>query len=182
MRCIVKKMIFFSLVVFSLTACSDSANELSELSDSDFTKNDQLIEELQKENKRLMDQLNNKEESDVSKGTLANIRETINTTFKLIAAMNNKDYTLLRSLSSPELTINENNNTITLNGSDAKKDVPYLSPIGLNELEYRGYDQKDENTSQVFLANVSSNGAIEIYIDFVRLKDGDWLYNGHLTN
>jgi hypothetical protein len=47
---------------------------------------------------------------------------------------------------------------------------------------YRGFvEQGSEDNFQIALARVYEKGNVEIYIDFVKVKD-KWNYNGHVTN
>ncbi|MCM3128936.1 hypothetical protein ACFQ3J_09195 [Paenibacillus provencensis] len=158
-------MLFFMLV---LSACSNSEEPLV----------NQQVQVLQDENQQLKKELEASKNSP-SEEHMNVITGTLNTSFKIIDAMNNKDYETLQSLSVPTIEFDEQAETYTLQGIDDKQNVSLLTSIGIGNLEYRGYTQTNENEVEVFLANYYDEGHVAIYMHF-ELVDQQWLYKGTL--
>lgn len=166
------KIYFMLFIVFILSACSNG--EVSPVT------HEAQIQDLQTKNEQLIEELNASKMAPSEKHMNV-IRGTLNASFKIIGAMNNKDYITLESLSVPTMEFDEQAETYTLKDDDHKQDVSMLSSIEIGNLEYRGYHQTNENEVEVFLANVYHEGHVAIYMHF-ELVDGQWLYKGHYTN
>lgn len=105
--------------------------------------------------------------------------EILNISFKVIAAMNDKDLNYLKSVAGPNIKISKNSEKII---STIEYGEVNLLNIPMNELQYRGFVEQDsEDKFQIALARVSEKGNVEIYIDFI-LIENNWKYNGHVTN
>ncbi|MBU5346331.1 hypothetical protein [Paenibacillus lautus] len=168
-----RKYVLLLIFAFALAACDNSDENLP------VTQGNQEIQDLQAENEQLKAELeaaqNTSNEMDMKANT-----GPLNVAFRVIDAMNNKDYEALATLSVPEVAWDDQAETYTLQDDDSKQNVSLLSPIDLGNLEYRGFDPVSENEVQVFLAKVD-DGNVSIYMDFVKTED-QWLYKGHLTN
>ncbi|WP_238650148.1 hypothetical protein [Paenibacillus piscarius] len=168
-----RKFALLFTFAFALTAC-DPADE-NILS----PQSNQEILSLQAENEQLKAELaavqNTPNEVDMELNTAP-----LNAAFRVMDAMNNKDYAALNKLSVPEVLWDDRAGTFTLPEDDSKQNVSILSSMDLGNLEYRGYHPRSENEVQVFLARVE-DGNVSIYMDFVK-KENEWLYKGHLTN
>ncbi|MGP3788493.1 lipoprotein [Paenibacillus sp. 1A_MP2] len=182
-----KKILFMLFLVVVLSACSngeDSANSSNaqEPGNTDASK----IEELQNENNSLKEQLENSKGATDETDLVNSLRETLNLTFKIISAMETKDYAYIESVSSSDVEVSHQNNSILLKNAESPSEVAFLNEISLEELEFRGYNQKDKDHFMLALAKVittkGSEGNIELNFDFVRADNDGWLFNGFTTN
>lgn len=168
------KNIILALFAFTLiTGCSSSSNAPSP---------EQLkIQQLQNENNSLRDQLKQLMDRPNHVQELANLREALNLSFRLIYAMEHDDYKYLKSVSSSNVTLVEGKDMVILKKTYPNKPnkLKFLKSIDLNELEYRGFYQEDKDHFHLTLAEVNADHPTEILIDFVHSGDGYWLYNGH---
>ncbi|NEU59964.1 SIKE family protein [Paenibacillus sp. ALJ109b] len=168
-----RRFVLMFIFAFALAACDNSDEDLP------VTQDDQGIQDLQAENKQLKAELEAAQNT-LNEMDMSTVRGPLNAAFRIIDAMNNKDYKALATLSVPEVAWDNQDDTYTLHDDESKQNVSLLSPIGLGNLEYRGFDPVSENEVQLFLAKVD-DGNVAIYIDFVKTGD-QWLYKGHLTN
>lgn len=163
-------LLIWMLALF-LTACSSSDD--ASLPDVQERERKDAIntEQMRKENELL------KEQEEVE-----SLRETLNITFKLMAAMQSNNYTYLESVSSPNIEISQQNNIIISKLEQGDYEVPFLHNVSLNNLEYRGFNPLDSDRVILHMATVWSdgNGALDFY--FIRSEEGNWLFDGLLTN
>lgn len=182
-----RRMLLIWMFTVLLTACS-SGNDAS-LRDVQKRDRQDVIdtEQIQKENELLKEQLqNNKEEKDANDAKeqeeVESLRETLNITFKLMAAMESNDYTYLESVSSPNIEISKQNNTVISKRDEGDYEVPFLQNVSLNNLEYRGFNPLDSDRIILHMALMRSNGNSALDIYFSRTEEGNWLFDGLLTN
>ncbi|WFA86390.1 hypothetical protein [Paenibacillus amylolyticus] len=168
-----KRFVLMFIFAFAVVACDNSVEDLP------VTQDDQEIQDLQAENKQLKAELEAAQNT-LNEMDMSTVRGPLNAAFRIIKAMNNKDYEALATLSVPEVAWDDQNDTYTLQDDESKQKVSLLSSIELGNLEYRGFDPVSENEVQLFLAKVD-DGNVAIYIDFVKTGD-QWLYKDHLTN
>lgn len=169
-----KKIALLFIFVLVLSACSNTEEPPPATQGTE-------LQDLQDDNQQLKEELEASKSSVPSEEHMNVIRGTLNASFKIIDAMNNRDYEALKSLSVPNIEFDEQAETYTLQGIDDKQNVSLLTSIGIGNLEYRGYTQTIENEVEVFLANYYDEGHVAIYMHF-ELVDQQWLYKGHYTN
>lgn len=167
-----RKFVLLFIFAFALAACGNSDEYLP-------VTGNQEIQDLQAENEQLKAELEAAQNTS-SETNMETITGPLNAAFRVIDAMNNKDYEALATLSVPEVEWDDQAETYTLQDVDSKRNVSLLSPIEFGNLEYRGFEPVSEDEVQVFLAKVD-DGNVAIYMDFVKTGD-QWLYKGHLTN
>lgn len=179
-------LLIWMLALF-LTACNSSDD--ASLPDVQERERKDAIntEQMRKENELLKEQIrNNQKEKDekdaIEKEEIESLRETLNITFKLMAAMQSNNYTYLESVSSPNIEISQQNNIIISKLEQGDYEVPFLQNVSLNNLEYRGFNPLDSDRVILHMATVWSdgNGALDFY--FIRSEEGNWLFDGLLTN
>lgn len=179
-------LLIWMLALF-LTACNSSDD--ASLPDVQERERKDAIntEQMRKENELLKEQIRNnqkeKDEKDAKeKEEIESLRETLNITFKLMAAMQSNNYTYLESVSSPNIEISQQNNIIISKLEQGDYEVPFLHNVSLNNLEYRGFNPLDSDRVILHMATVWSdgNGALDFY--FIRSEEGNWLFDGLLTN
>lgn len=110
------------------------------------------------------------------------LRETMNLSFKIIQAMESKNYIFLESVSSSGVKIDtKNNQVVSTYGIDEVK-WDFLKEIHLGNLEYwgSGYTESDVEI-QIIFAHFFEDTHGTIYIDFIK-EDNRWLFNGFVTN
>lgn len=111
-----------------------------------------------------------------------NLRETLNLTFKLLAAMESGDIAYIESVSSPNVQISPNR--IIQNG-DSGYVADFIKNIHWDEFEFRGYDQKDANHFMLFVAQIitteGAEGNIAYEFSFIRSSEGHWLFDGFIS-
>ncbi len=167
-----RKFVLLFIFAFALVACGNSDEDLP------VTQGNQEMD-LQAENEHLKAELEAAQYTS-SEMDMGPITGPLNAAFRVIDAMNKKDYEALATLSVPKVEWDEQGETYTLQDDDSKRNVSLLSPIEFGNLEYRGFEPVSENEVQVFLAKVD-DGNVAVYMDFVKTGD-QWLYKGHLTN
>ncbi|MGD0032214.1 hypothetical protein SLT67_12690 [Paenibacillus illinoisensis] len=174
-----KKFVLLISAAFLLTSCSEPGapaenNPLSE-QNAEMT---QTIKELREENTRLQESVNDKE-------TRTNLRETLNMTFKLIAAMESEDTAYIKSVSSPNVKIAANRNAFVVQHGESSYEANFIKSILWDEFEFRGYDQKDSDHFMLFVARTittkGSEGTIEYEFSFIRSTEGEWLFDGYIS-
>ncbi|KGP77670.1 MULTISPECIES: membrane lipoprotein lipid attachment site-containing protein [Paenibacillus] len=181
-----KKILFMLFLVVVLSACSNGENSANSSTQEPGNTDASKIEELQNENNSLKEQLENSKGSTDEADLINSLRETLNLTFKIISAMETKDYAYIESVSSSDVEVSQQNNSILLKNAESPSEVAFLNEISLEELEFRGYNQKDKDHFMLALAKVittkGSEGNIELNFDFVRSDTDGWLFNGFTTN
>lgn len=187
-----KILIILSLIAsVSLIGCSDDKttdvkqkvavgltqeSKVSDLAGStlDETVTDSDKASLQKENAKL------KQRVDDLEGLVKNhdtAKDLLNESFKVLAAMDSKDFNYLKTIAGPNVKITENSVKIV---TDEYGEINFLN-IPMNELQYTGFSQYD-GKFQIDLTRESKKGNIELYsFDFVKV-DNKWKYNGHFIN
>ncbi|MEC0123494.1 hypothetical protein [Paenibacillus pabuli] len=174
-------------VTFLMTGCSKSDTSVEALKSVELhEENIQTIKEIREENARLQEQIIQLQENVNSEELRNNLRETLNMTFKLMAAMESGDIAYLKSVSSPNVNISKESNTMTiLYEGDPAYEVPFLKGIHWDEFEFRGYDQKDSDHFMLFIAQLintkGSEGNIAYEFSFVRSPEGVWLFDGYVS-
>ncbi|WP_339788152.1 hypothetical protein NSQ38_07095 [Paenibacillus sp. FSL R7-0313] len=165
-------LLIWMLALF-LTACSSSDDaslpDVQERERKDAIDNEQIQKE--------KDAKDTKEQEEVE-----SLRETLNITFKLMAAMQSNNYTYLESVSSSNIEISQQNNTIISKLEQGDYEVPFLQNVSLNNLEYRGFNPLDSDRVILHMAIVWSDGNSALDFYFIRSEEGNWLFDGLFTN
>ncbi|RPK26065.1 hypothetical protein [Paenibacillus xylanexedens] len=176
-------LLIWMLALF-LTACSSSDD--ASLPDVQEREREDAIntEQMRKENELLKEQVrNNQKEKDAKEQEdVESLRETLNITFKLMAAMQSDNYTYLESVSSPNIEISQQDNIIISKLEQGDYEVPFLQNVSLNNLEYRGFNPLDSDRVILHMATVWSDGNSALDFYFIRSEKGNWLFDGLLTN
>ncbi|MFM9276908.1 hypothetical protein [Paenibacillus jiagnxiensis] len=158
------------VITLLLTLFLGACNGVTENTNSELT---QQIQSLSEENERLKEQIGDNQNS---KGGDTALRETLNHTFKIINAMEKDDYDFIASVSSPNITINQENKSITIDNREQN----FLKGINFSNLEYRFYELKDQRLI-LGIAIVGNEQNIEIVFEYIKGDENQWLYNGHIT-
>ncbi|HZG84103.1 hypothetical protein [Paenibacillus sp.] len=109
---------------------------------------------------------------------MMDLRETMNLSFKIIYAMERKDYDYLESVSAPGVTVSREEDTIHFNDNS----VNFLENVNLSNLEYWSSTYLESDTKfQIGFAHFFDDTHSTFYMSFIR-KDGHWLFNGFITN
>ncbi|MBT2291876.1 hypothetical protein J7E73_22660 [Paenibacillus albidus] len=109
------------------------------------------------------------------------LRETLNLSFRIFEAMEQKDYDYLQSVASTGVTINKDQNIISYRYGDQIIEVNFLKDLHLGNLEYRFYDLDETGTKMELGFAVLRESASEVYLQFVQGEEG-WLFAGMITN
>ncbi|MEO2205294.1 hypothetical protein ABGV42_16300 [Paenibacillus pabuli] len=172
--------------VFLLPSCNDpgASIESTEVIEQNAEMT-QTIKELREENTRLQEQVTLLQEGVDEDETRNNLRETLNMTFKLIAAMNSGDIAYIESVSSPNVELSQNKNAFIIQYGDSSYETNFIQNIHWNEFEFRGYDQKDSDHFMLFIAKdittKGSEGNIAYEFSYVRSPEGQWLFDGYVS-
>ncbi|MGZ9587348.1 hypothetical protein [Paenibacillus marinisediminis] len=112
-----------------------------------------------------------------------NLRNTLNLSFKIFAAMEATNYDYLQSVSSKNVTINRESNTIDFIYGDKPNSTTIPKNINLQTLEFRGLTISNENEVELAFANadIKNEFMVEIYMKF-KMEDGSWKLDGYVTN
>ncbi len=138
----------------------------SAMQENNAVQEDRIILELEKENEQYM----------------MDLRETLNLSFKVLHAMEEKDYALLESLSSSDISLDKKDNQVVYFVGEQEIRMNFLTGIHLGNLEYRGGGYSDNNSGfQIYLAHYFEDTHGTIYFDFIK-KNDRWLFNGFMTN
>ncbi|MFC4353866.1 hypothetical protein ACFO0S_02145 [Chryseomicrobium palamuruense] len=105
------------------------------------------------------------------------LREPLNTSFRIISAMINKDYEYLASVIEPSVKLNRENNSFTFTFSDSTYEQQLIENFDYNNFEYRGY--RFEGDSVYIILGVY-NASFEF--EFVEAENGTYLLKSFLTN
>lgn len=174
-----RKLALIAFVMLLTTACnSNTPSNNASPSDSAHSEQLQQMDALQKENEELkatISQLENIEKSPLETEQ-SDFRETLNLTFRILDAMDNKDFTYLKSISSSNVIFNEQKGSLTA----LKQESNLLSKVNFKNFEYRFFNQKDDKSMEIGFAIVGDS-AIEVYFEYIKV-DNEWLFNGVLTN
>ena len=176
-----KKSFILFLLVLLATACTDSNPQETStegLSSPNHNEQHLNIDFLQKENDRLKSMIQELEDQNKPPAEieLSDFRETLNLTFKLINAMELKDYKYIESVSSPTVMLNKEKNTFTTKDGESE----FLKSANLGTLEYRFFHKSDDTSMIIGLAKITDH-ASEINFQYTK-TDGKWLFNGFITN
>jgi hypothetical protein len=169
-----------------MTGCSETDKSVEALKSVELhEENIHTIKELREENAHLQEQIVQLQENVHSEELRNNLRETLNKTFKLIAAMESGDIAYIESVSSPNVDISKNSNTMIIHNAGHSYEVNFLKGIQWDEFEFRGYDQKDSDHFMLFIAKYittkGSEGNIAYEFSFVRSPEGVWLFDGYVS-
>ncbi|WP_340032054.1 hypothetical protein NSQ20_05620 [Paenibacillus sp. FSL K6-1122] len=181
------KLITLLLTAICLvTGCSETDRSVETLKQIERNMEDaQSIKELREENARLQEQLTILQEKAHSKEIRNNLTETLNLTFRLMAAMESGDIAYLESVSSPNVNISKESNIKTILYGGGPYEVPFLKVIHWDEFEFRGYDPKDSDHFMLFIAQLiktkGSEGNIAYEFSFIRSPEGVWLFDGYVS-
>ncbi|MMZ62819.1 hypothetical protein D1872_250410 [compost metagenome] len=182
-----KKNLIMLFLVVLLSACSNAGPSSESTGSQPAEGTDTAaLEQLQQDNAKLQEQLEQSKEAD--KAVDGVLRETLNMTFRLITAMDDKDYDYIASVSSSNVEVSQDKNMLIVRNeqAEAPTEVALLSGLGLAELEFRGFEQTDESHAVLFMARVSttegSEGNAALNFQFVRSGGGAWQFDGLLTN
>ena len=109
---------------------------------------------------------------------MMDFRETLNLSFKIIYAMEVKDYDFLESVSAPGVTVSRVEDKIIFNHNV----VNFLDDVNLKNLEYWSSTYLTSDTEfEIGFAHFFDDTHSTFYMRFIR-KDGHWLFNGFITN
>ncbi|MFC9706748.1 hypothetical protein ACFTRD_01150 [Paenibacillus sp. NPDC056933] len=174
------------LVTFLMTGCSGSDTSVEALKSMELNQeNMQTIKELREDNARLQEQIAQIQENVHNEELRNNLRETLNMTFKLIAAMESGDTAYIESVSSPNVDISTNDNTMIIHNTGHSYEVNFIKGIQWDEFEFRGYNQKDTDHFMLFIAQYITTkgleGNIAYELSFVRSPEGHWLFDGFIS-
>nr|WP_154892802.1 hypothetical protein [Paenibacillus xylanexedens] len=181
-----KRFVLLVFAAFLLTSCSEpgASDQNTQLSvqNAEMT---QTIKELREDNTRLQEQITLLQENVNDEETRTNLRETLNMTFKLIAAMESEDIAYIESVSSPNVEIATSKNALVVQHGDSSYEANFIKSILWDEFEFRGYDQKDSDHFMLFVARTittkGSEGTIEYEFSFIRSPEGKWLFDGYIS-
>ncbi|MHA7583310.1 mediator of RNA polymerase II transcription subunit 4 [Paenibacillus vandeheii] len=173
-------------VTFLMTGCSGSDKSVEALKSMELNQeNMQTIKELREDNARLQEQIAQIQENVHSEELRNNLRETLNMTFKLIAAMESEDTAYIESVSSPNVDISTSSDTLIIHNTGHSYEVNFIKGIQWDEFEFRGYNQKDTDHFMLFIAQhittKGSEGNIAYEFSFVRSPEGNWLFDGYVS-
>ena len=171
---------------FLMTGCTKTAlpedNPSSREQIAELTR---TIEQLREDNSRLQQERTLEKEQVDGDQIRNNLRETLNMTFKLLAAMNSGDITYIKSVLSPNVKLSENKNELVIQDGDWSFKSAFIRNIQWNDFEFRGYEQIDAEHFRLFVArNITtpgSEGNISYEFSFVRSSEGDWLFDGFIS-
>lgn len=169
--------ILLSLLLIGCTSNNSTVNDSEKIAKLANTQTDQILQE----NANLKEQLEELQKRP-SETFMMDLRETMNLSFKIIQAMESKDYIVLESVSSSGVEIDKENNQVVFTyGSDEVK-WDFLNDIHLRNLEYwgSGYTESDLEF-QIIFAHYFEDTHGTIYIDFIK-EDNQWMFNGFVTN
>lgn len=181
-----KRFVLLISAAFLLTSCSepDAFAQNIQLSEQNAEMT-QTIKELREENTRLQEQITVLQESVNDEKTRTNLRETLNMTFKLMAAMESEDTAYIESVSSPNVEIAASRNALVVQHEDFSYESNFIKSILWDEFKFRGYNQKDSDHFMLFIAQTittkGSEGAIEYEFSFIRSPEGEWLFDGYIS-
>ncbi|PAF31320.1 hypothetical protein [Paenibacillus sp. 7516] len=181
-----KTIVLLVSAAFLLTSCSEAGApaENTQLSKQNAEMT-QTIKELREENSRLQEQITLLQESVNDEESRTNLRETLNMTFKLMAAMESEDTAYIKSISSPNVKIAASRNALVVQHGDSSYEANFIKSILWDEFEFRGYDQKDSDHFMLFVAKTmttkGSEGMIEYEFSFIRSPEGEWLFDGYIS-
>ncbi|QLG42493.1 hypothetical protein MKY42_05570 [Paenibacillus sp. FSL W7-1088] len=173
-------------LTFLMTGCSETDKSVEALKSVELhEENIHTIKELREENAHLQEQIVQLQENVHSEELRNNLRETLNMTFKLIAAMEAGDIAYIESVSSPNVDISKNSNTMIIHNAGHSYEVNFLKGIQWDEFEFRGYNQKDPDHFMLFIAKYittkGSEGNTAYEFSFVRSPEGNWLFDGYIS-
>lgn len=109
----------------------------------------------------------------------ADLRDTINLSFKVFSAMNERNANVLASFSSENVTISRDSIEFEYGGQQTT--TPYIKDIRLDNLEFRSMTLKTEDSLELAFAKVDNGIAVEIYVQFIKVNQV-WKFNGLVTN
>lgn len=181
-----KRFVLLVSAAFLLTSCSEpgAPAENTQLSEQNAEMT-QTIKELREGNTHLQEQITLLQESVNDEETRTNLRETLNMTFKLMAAMESEDTAYIESVSSPNVEIAASRNALVVQHGDSSYEANFIKSIPWDEFEFRGYDQKDSDHFMLFIARImstkGSEGTIEYEFSFIRSPEGEWLFDGYIS-
>ncbi|MGF9697394.1 MULTISPECIES: hypothetical protein [Paenibacillus] len=181
-----KRFLLFVSAALLLTSCDEpgSSVENTQLSEQNAEMT-QTIKELREENTRLQEQVTFLQESVNEEEARTNLRETLNMTFKLMAAMESEDTAYIESVSSPNVEITSSRNAFVVRHGDSSYEADFIKSMLWDEFEFRGYDQKDSDHFMLFIARTittkGSEGKIEYEFSFIRSPEGEWFFDGYIS-
>lgn len=178
---LLKNIIALLACIFLLSACEEKA-AVGTVNETPVQANQQQLEFLQQENESLKTLLAEESADAAPANTVTpetepdDLRETLNLTFRIIGAMESKDYDYLESVSSSAVTFDRT--TDTFRAQDHESTL--LNSVTFRNLEYRFFNKSADNRAEIGIAKVEY-GAVEIYFQFTKVDD-NWLFDGMITN
>lgn len=182
-----RKMIILLLSCsFLISGCTKSEPHQDTSSSSEqIAQQSTMIEQLRKENSLLQQELSIAKEQVDDEQTRNDLRETLNMTFKLLAAMDSGDISYIESVLSPHVKIGESKNTFLIENGDSAFESRFITDVALDQLEFRGYEQRDEDHFLLFIArNITTKGSegnISYEFSFIRSPEGNWVFDGFVS-
>ncbi|WP_088549488.1 hypothetical protein [Paenibacillus aquistagni] len=109
------------------------------------------------------------------------LREALNLSFKMFAAMNEKDGAYIQAISSSNVEVNTSKHTISFPYGDRTVETPFLQNVSLQTLEFRALTYADDHAVELAFANRQDETMVEIHAQFIR-EFGVWKLDGVITN
>jgi hypothetical protein len=173
----VKKLILLPLFLFLLSGCVGNKSELNKTSGETSKIEEELqskIVELQDQNSELKKQLESYKTVDEETSNV--LRETMNLTFKMIHAMQSKDYAFIEGVLSPEITLDKENGSFSYETYNQN----FVTGIDFNNLEYRYHHQEKDTITIGFAVYKDESHST---LDFTYIKSGNgWKLQSFVTN
>lgn len=167
-------------VFFLLIGCTSNNSAVIESENAAELVNTK-IDQITRENDILKEQVKELQKRP-SETFMMDLRETMNLSFKIIQAMDSKDYEFLKSVSSSGVKIDQENNQVVFNYGEDEVRMDFLNELHFGNLEYwgSGYTE-NEIKFQIIFAHFFEDTHGTIYIDFIK-EDNQWMFNGFMTN
>jgi hypothetical protein len=113
---------------------------------------------------------------------MMDLRLTLNLSYKIFHAMNEKDYKYIQSVSAPAVKVNEDN-TIEFLIANESQTTPFIKSVNFKNLEYWGAGYLSNNNEfSLEFARFENDSHGTIYMDFIKNENGEWLFTSMLTN
>ncbi|MEI4770837.1 hypothetical protein WAX74_14525 [Psychrobacillus sp. FJAT-51614] len=167
------KRLFIPLsLLILLTGCQNESPVASAKSEEGQVK--QLLIENERLTNQLIELKKDKEEEN------EDLRTTMNLTFKLLTALEKKDFEYISSISSPNVQVNEKESILFFKRQKNSHEISSNKEYSLENLEYRFYELEEDKMTIGF-AEYFFEGHSTIYFEFIR-QDETWLIDFIVTD
>ena len=171
------KLVIPLLFLLLLSGCKDDTTKVNEVNGIEKDLQSQIAQ-LEIEKKQLKDQVT--EMQKILDEERDSLRTTMNLTFKLLTAMEKKDFIYISSIASSNVQIDEQDSSILFDQQNYRLELTDKTVHNLENLEYRFYDLEDDKMTigfaEYFLEVHSTT-----YFEFINVE-GTWLINYIVTN